>query len=95
MSIQMKAGNGQNQERTVQSHIQCSGSTLLHQCKCEWVFGFIHMPAVSSTFRLPAPLSSTTCTVFQVKHTPTQPHVIENKKKIDDDITEKERLYPL
>lgn len=46
MSMQMKAGTGQNQERTVQSHIQCSGSTLLHQCKCEWVFGFIHVPAV-------------------------------------------------
>lgn len=80
MSMQKKAGTGQNQERTVQSHIQCSGSTLLHQCKCEWVFGFIHVPAVSSTFCLPAPLS-TTCTVFQVKHTPTQPHDLKNKIK--------------
>lgn len=76
MSMQMKAGTGQNQERTV----QCSGSTLLHQCTCEWVFGFIHVPVVSSTFCLPAPLSSTVCTLFQAKHTPTQPHVIEKKK---------------
>lgn len=80
MSMQMKAGTGQNQEHTVQSHIQCSGSTLLHQCTCEWVFGFIHVPVVSSTFCLPAPLLSTVCTVFQAKHTPTQPHVIEKNK---------------
>lgn len=64
MSMQMKAGTGQNQECAVQSHIQSSGSTLLHQCKCEWVFGFIHVPAVSSTFRLPAPLSSAPCTLI-------------------------------
>lgn len=76
VSMQMKAGTGQNPERTVRSHIQCSGSPLLHQRKCEWVFGFIHVPAISSTFHLPAPLSSTTCTVFWVKHTPTEPHVI-------------------
>lgn len=79
--MQMKAGTGQNPERTVQSHIQCSGSTLIHQCKCEWVFGFIHEPVVSSTFRLPAPLSSNACTVFLVKHTPTGQHVICKKKK--------------
>ena len=82
MSMQKKAGSGQNQERTVQPHIQCSGSTLLHQSKCEWVFEFIHVPAVSSIFRLPAPLSTTTCTIFQVKHTPTQTHAIEKKKKL-------------
>lgn len=46
--MQMKAETGQSPERTVQSHIRCSGSALIHQCKCEWVFGFIHV--VSSTF---------------------------------------------